>query len=138
MIKLLLNGEVIDVKWYKFSDGAITCKVPQFKDPVFQTGVVVGADVSTPDTRNIDTLRRQAERLVKRASSEPDYVKFVAQNMVRIADEFAETLNRLQNKSSALEDELIELRQAVKDCRLSAVDEKFKRLLQLTDEANDV
>lgn len=68
-------------------------------------------DISTPDTRNIDTLRRQAKRLLKRAANEPDYVAFVAQNMMRIADEFAESLSRMRANSIKMEDELSQLRQ---------------------------
>jgi ribose-phosphate pyrophosphokinase len=46
MIRLIFNGEIINVKWHKFSDGAITCKIPPYESKVFTQVIVI--DPSLP------------------------------------------------------------------------------------------
>lgn len=65
--------------------------------------------VSTPDTRNMDTLRKQAKRLRVMAENhqvrdikpvEMDDVRFIAQNMERVADDYAKCA-RQRNEARA-------------------------------------
>lgn len=54
-------------------------------------------NASSPDTRNMDVLERQAAGLRERATSSthPDYVEFVATNMERIAADYAAVFQKM-------------------------------------------
>lgn len=51
---------------------------------------------SSPDSRNMDTLVKHAKALRARAATDPDYVEFVAKNMERIAEEYAECFEKMR------------------------------------------
>jgi hypothetical protein len=52
---------------------------------------------STPDTRNMDTLCRQAKRIraLSSDSSNKDKYEFIADNMERIAEEYSESYTKM-------------------------------------------
>lgn len=49
---------------------------------------------SSPDTRNMDTMLRQAAGLRKRAD-DPEYIEYVATNMERIAEDYANVYEKM-------------------------------------------
>ena len=58
--------------------------------------------LSCPNTRNMDTMMRQAAGLRKRASTDPEYVEFVAQNLERIAEDYAKCYQGMTEARAAL------------------------------------
>ena len=51
---------------------------------------------SSPDSRNMDTLFKQAKALRERAATDSEYVEFVAKNMERVAEEYASCFEKMQ------------------------------------------